>query len=193
MIGACGGMVYVEQKKMIHRDIAARNLLVDEHNKVKISDFGLARFYDQYYNSSSAVIPVRWSAPEILRQGKVTSKCDVFSFGVVMWEIMEFGRIPWTEFSNSQVIDKILNYERLPCPKNCPQELYDMMKKCWHDKTDDRPTFALLHRMLREYVLRITKPRGELTVKEPTDQPLEDIKPPIARKRTNNYDEPPKI
>jgi serine/threonine protein kinase len=134
--------------------------------KQSISDFGLARFYESYYQpQSQATIPVRWSAPEVMKQEKVTSKSDVFSFGVCMWEILEKGKckellspsslfssliavcpfpslsVPWIGETNVEVAKAVLRGERLPKPEDCPDELYELMLKCWKANPDERPTF----------------------------------------------------
>eukprot|EP01114_Cavostelium_apophysatum_P015199 TRINITY_DN4098_c0_g1_i1.p1 TRINITY_DN4098_c0_g1~~TRINITY_DN4098_c0_g1_i1.p1 ORF type:complete len:674 (-),score=153.00 TRINITY_DN4098_c0_g1_i1:2-2023(-) len=140
----CKAMVYLESKKVVHRDIALRNILVDDFYNPKISDFGLSRFYDGFYKMTSiATIPVRWASPEALMQGDITSKSDVFSFAVLIWEIFEGGKIPWgVELSSLDVGKKVIAGERLPCPEGCPDKLYQLMLRCWAKDPAERPSFA---------------------------------------------------
>jgi len=141
VIGAARGMVYLERKQIVHRDLAARNILIDEKKQVKVGDFGMSR--GNMYQSSDVQIPIRWAAPEVIRQSPVTTKSDVYSFGIVLWEIFEFGTLPFADLSNNDVIRLTTekNSKKLPQPPNCPIRLYNLMTRCWNFFPEDRPSF----------------------------------------------------
>ncbi|XP_069374981.1 tyrosine-protein kinase TXK [Paralichthys olivaceus] len=142
----CEGMDYLEAQSFIHRDLAARNCLVNEHNVVKVSDFGMTRYVldNQYTSSSGSKFPVKWSPPEVLHFNKYSSKSDVWSFGVVMWEIYSGGCTPFENRSNSEVVNDITRGIRLYRPHRASQPLYAIMYRCWHEKPVGRPTFSEL-------------------------------------------------
>uniref|UniRef100_A0A673BFM3 Tyrosine-protein kinase n=1 Tax=Sphaeramia orbicularis TaxID=375764 RepID=A0A673BFM3_9TELE len=131
----CEGMEYLESHSFIHRDLAARNCLVSEHNVVKVSDFGMTRYVldNQYTSSSGAKFPVKWSPPEVLHYSKYSSKSDIWSFGVVMWEIYSEGRTPFDKRSNLEVVNDITRGIRLYRPHRASQPLYAIMYRCWHE------------------------------------------------------------
>ncbi|KAG8438792.1 hypothetical protein GDO86_005112, partial [Hymenochirus boettgeri] len=142
----CEGMEYLERSNFIHRDLAARNCLVGESLVVKVSDFGMTRFVldDQYTSSSGTKFPVKWSAPEVFRFGLYSSRSDVWSFGVLVWEVFSEGKIPFEHLSNSDAVEKILAGLRLFKPKLASERIYKMMSSCWIEKADLRPTFHQL-------------------------------------------------
>uniref|UniRef100_A0A672HIT9 Tyrosine-protein kinase n=1 Tax=Salarias fasciatus TaxID=181472 RepID=A0A672HIT9_SALFA len=142
----CEGMEYLEAHQFLHRDLAARNCLVNEHNVVKVSDFGLTRYVldNQYTSSSGAKFPVKWSPPEVLHFSKYSSKSDVWSFGVVMWEIYSEGRTPFENRSNLEVVNDITRGVRLYRPHRASQPLYAIMYRCWHERPEGRPKFSEL-------------------------------------------------
>lgn len=135
IVQVANGLVYLATLKFVHRDIAARNCLMDSNFTVKIADFGMSREVSSmdYYRigSNKACLPVRWMPPEALLYGKFTLKSDVWSFGVLMWEVYSFGRQPHTGVSNYEVIDRIKAGQPLECPTYCPASIYDIMKSCW--------------------------------------------------------------
>ncbi|XP_034532954.1 tyrosine-protein kinase TXK isoform X1 [Notolabrus celidotus] len=148
----CEGMEYLEAQSFIHRDLAARNCLVNEHNVVKVCDFGMTRYVldNQYTSSSGAKFPVKWSPPEVLHFSKYSSKSDVWSFGVVMWEIYSEGRTPFENRSNSEVVSDITRGVRLYRPHRASQPLYSVMYLCWHEKAQGRPSFSELLEEIRK-------------------------------------------
>uniref|UniRef100_A0A8D0A310 Tyrosine-protein kinase n=1 Tax=Sander lucioperca TaxID=283035 RepID=A0A8D0A310_SANLU len=131
----CEGMEYLERQSFIHRDLAARNCLVNDHNVVKVCDFGMTRYVldNQYTSSSGTKFPVKWSPPEVLHYSKYSSKSDVWSFGVVMWEIYSEGRTPFETHSNLDVVNDITRGVRLYRPHRASQPLYAIMYRCWHE------------------------------------------------------------
>ena len=137
------GLDYLSKKRFVHRDIATRNCLVDSQFVCKIADFGLSRDVcgSDYYKvgSKSACLPVRWMAPESLLYGRFTIKSDVWSYGVLMWEIFTFATQPYFGASNQEVIDNIRRQVLLECPSLCTQEIYDIMLECWQKMPVKRP------------------------------------------------------
>ncbi|KOX72190.1 Tyrosine-protein kinase Fps85D [Melipona quadrifasciata] len=139
---AAAGMRYLESKYCIHRDLAARNCLVGYESIVKISDFGMSREEEEYIVSDGMKqIPIKWTAPEALNFGKYTSLCDVWSYGILMWEIFSKGGNPYSGMSNSQAREKIDAGYRMPAPENTPDEIYRLMLRCWEYEPEKRPHF----------------------------------------------------
>ena len=143
---AAAGMRYLESKYCIHRDLAARNCLVGYESIVKISDFGMSREEEEYIVSDGMKqIPIKWTAPEALNFGKYTSLCDVWSYGVLMWEIFSKGGNPYSGLSNSQAREKIDGGYRLPAPEGTPDEIYRLMLRCWEYEPEKRPHFDQIY------------------------------------------------
>ncbi|XP_005232165.2 tyrosine-protein kinase TXK isoform X2 [Falco peregrinus] len=142
----CEGMEYLERNGFIHRDLAARNCLVNAEHIVKVSDFGMARYVidDEYISSSGAKFPVKWSPPEVFHFKKYSSKSDVWSFGVLMWEVFTEGKMPFESKSNSEVVREISRGNRLYRPHLASHTVYKVMYSCWHEKPEGRPAFAEL-------------------------------------------------
>ncbi|XP_062557780.1 tyrosine-protein kinase Fer isoform X2 [Armigeres subalbatus] len=139
---AAAGMRYLESKNCIHRDLAARNCLIGNENIVKISDFGMSREEEEYIVSGGMKqIPIKWTAPEALNFGKYTSLCDVWSYGILVWEIFSRGDTPYSGHSNSRARERIDEGYRMPAPENTPPEMYRLMLKCWSYEPENRPHF----------------------------------------------------
>ncbi|XP_030334248.1 hepatocyte growth factor receptor isoform X2 [Strigops habroptila] len=143
------GMKYLASKKFVHRDLAARNCMLDEKFTVKVADFGLARdVYDKEYysvhNKTGAKLPVKWMALESLQTQKFTTKSDVWSFGVLLWELMTRGAPPYPDVNSFDITVYLLQGRRLLQPEYCPDPLYEVMLKCWHPKPEMRPSFSEL-------------------------------------------------
>uniref|UniRef100_A0A3Q2FJZ6 non-specific protein-tyrosine kinase n=1 Tax=Cyprinodon variegatus TaxID=28743 RepID=A0A3Q2FJZ6_CYPVA len=145
------GMAYLEQHNYIHRDLAARNVLVGENNVCKVANFGLARvlmvgriFY----------IPVHvlyyWTAPEAINYNKFTIKSDVWSFGILLYEIMTFGELPYPGLTNTETVEWLAKGNRMSCPPKCPTPLHNIMMDCWKEKEQERPTFQTLQWQLED-------------------------------------------
>ncbi|XP_041762463.1 tyrosine-protein kinase Fer-like isoform X2 [Anopheles merus] len=146
MMGMCrdaaAGMRYLESKNCIHRDLAARNCLIGSENIVKISDFGMSREEEEYIVSGGMKqIPIKWTAPEALNFGKYTSLCDVWSYGILVWEIFSRGDTPYSGMSNSMARERIDEGYRMPAPEGAPPEMYRLMLKCWSYEPESRPHF----------------------------------------------------
>ncbi|KAM4522079.1 tyrosine-protein kinase FRK [Odontesthes bonariensis] len=150
------GMSFLEVQNYIHRDLAARNVLVGENNICKVADFGLARVFmreseNVYEAKEGTKFPVKWTAPEAIHNNKFTSKSDVWSFGILLYEIMTFGQMPYPAMTNYQVIQQVPQGYRMPCPPNCPKVLYGIMTDCWKKNEQDRPTFETLQWKLEDF------------------------------------------
>uniref|UniRef100_A0A671PK86 Hepatocyte growth factor receptor n=1 Tax=Sinocyclocheilus anshuiensis TaxID=1608454 RepID=A0A671PK86_9TELE len=138
-----------KSKKFVHRDLAARNCMLDESYTVKVADFGLARdVYDKEYysvhNKHGVKLPVKWMALESLQTHKFTTKSDVWSFGVLLWELMTRGAPPYSDVNSFDITVFLLQGRRLLQPEFCPDALYNVMIECWHPKPEHRPTFSEL-------------------------------------------------
>lgn len=148
------GMAYLERMKYVHRDLAARNILVGKQNTVKIADFGLARLIkeNEYEARLGARFPIKWTAPEAATYNKFTTKSDVWSFGILLTELVTYGRVPYPGMSNSEVLQQVekgmrMKHESMP---GCPKQLYDIMMDCWQKDPQRRPTFETLQWKLDE-------------------------------------------
>lgn len=144
------GCKYMEEARFIHRDIAARNCLLTckgQGRVVKIADFGMARdIYrsDYYRKGGKAMLPIKWMPPESFLDGIFTTKTDVWAFGVLLWEIMSFGYMPYTGCANREVMTMVTTGGRLEKPAGCPDPIYGIMTRCWHPRPEDRPSFATI-------------------------------------------------
>lgn len=147
------GMAYLESQNYIHRDLAARNVLVADGNSVKIADFGLARIIkeDEYEARIGARFPIKWTAPEAANFSKFSIKSDVWSFGILLTELVTFGKIPYPSMTNAEVLHQVEHGYRMPCPPNCPPLLYDIMLECWNKDPMKRPTFETLQWKLEDF------------------------------------------
>ncbi|CAH2245640.1 tyrosine- kinase Blk [Pelobates cultripes] len=146
------GMAYIEKKNYIHRDLRAANVLVSDILGCKIGDFGLARIIDsEYIAREGTKFPIKWTAPEAINFGIFTIKSDVWSFGILLTEIVTYARTPYPGMTNPDVIRNLDQGYRMPCPDNCTTELYDLMLKCWREKSEDRPTFEYLQSVLEDF------------------------------------------
>ncbi|KAL9873405.1 LOW QUALITY PROTEIN: C-terminal Src kinase [Glossina fuscipes fuscipes] len=156
------GMEYLEAKKVVHRDLAARNVLISEECVAKVSDFGLAR--EECYNLDVGKLPIKWTAPEALKNSvschrnklilyffkvvsffftfRFSNKSDMWSFGILLWEIYSFGRVPYPRIPLADVVKHVEVGYKMEAPEGCPPEIYEMMRQAWDLNPAKRPTFA---------------------------------------------------
>ncbi|XP_045060239.2 tyrosine-protein kinase receptor Tie-1 isoform X2 [Desmodus rotundus] len=139
---AANGMQYLSEKQFIHRDLAARNVLVGENLASKIADFGLSRGEEVYVKKTMGRLPVRWMAIESLNYSVYTTKSDVWSFGVLLWEIVSLGGTPYCGMTCAELYEKLPQGYRMEQPRNCDDEVYELMRQCWRDRPYERPPFA---------------------------------------------------
>ncbi|XP_064393374.1 insulin-like growth factor 1 receptor [Halichondria panicea] len=153
---ACG-LAYLEGLQYAHRDVAARNCMVTQHLGIKIGDYRVGRylFRSEYaVQVDGSLMPLRWMAPESMLNNIFTVQSSVWSLGVLLWEVMSEGSFPYPELSDSNVITGVC-YEgrRLPRPQYCPEQIYSLMKRCWHDNPKQRPRPSVVYKTLETSIL----------------------------------------
>ncbi|XP_069736046.1 tyrosine-protein kinase transmembrane receptor ROR2 isoform X1 [Phaenicophaeus curvirostris] len=148
------GMEYLSSHHVVHKDLATRNILVFDKLNVKISDLGLFREVyaaDYYKLMGNSLLPIRWMSPEAIMYGKFSVDSDIWSYGVVLWEVFSYGLQPYCGYSNQDVIEMIRNRQVLPCPDDCPTWMYTLMLECWNEFPNRRPRFKDIHNRLRTW------------------------------------------
>ncbi|OAF71046.1 hypothetical protein A3Q56_01221 [Intoshia linei] len=162
------GMSYLEERNYVHRDLRAANILIGDNLVAKVADFGLARLMnkvlengqtddDVYIANETTKFPIKWTAPEAALERRFSVKSDVWSFGILIYEIMTFGRIPYPGMSGAETLAKIENGYRMPNPSSdeteFPESLYEIVIKTWDRNAEVRPTFSFLHSFLDDYFI----------------------------------------
>lgn len=163
-------MSYIEQMKCIHRDIAARNVLMRDRTTVKLSDFGLSRTLESSYYEAKpdARFPVRWTAPEAANFRKYSIKSDVWAFGILLIELVTYGMTPYPEMNNNEVLINLRKGYKHPQPESCPDDIYEVMISCWR-KTENRPSFKELLNTVKRLRDSHAKDHKGLSVSESSD------------------------
>lgn len=147
------GMLYLSVQKFIHRDLATRNCLIDDNMRVKIADFGLSHkiyMQDYYKGDERDAIPIRWLPLESILYNKYTLESDVWSFGIVLWELFSFALQPYYGMTHEEVVKYIKEGNTLNCPENTPLVIYNLMRRCWNRKPCDRPNFETIFQAIEQ-------------------------------------------
>jgi c-src tyrosine kinase len=162
-IDTCEGLTYLEENHIVHRDVAASNVLIADDNTAKVSDFGLAKFVETTgkengnKDSNENIITTekikcrtKWTAPEALESKRYTHKSDMWSYGILLWEIFSYGRCPYPRIPANDVLLNLKQGHRMEPPDGCPLEVGDIMRQTWHADPDRRPSFTqVLERLKR--------------------------------------------
>ncbi|XP_044515854.1 tyrosine-protein kinase Yes-like [Gracilinanus agilis] len=161
------GMAYIERMNYIHRDLQAVNILVGDNLVCKIADFGLAKLIEnnEYTVKQGAKFPIKWTAPEAALYDRFTIKSDVWSFGILLTQLVTKGRVPYPGMVNHEVLEQVEWGYRMSCPQGCPESLHELMNLCWKKDPDDRPTFEYIQSFLEDY----------FTPTEPQHQPGDNL------------------
>ncbi|XP_030851826.1 tyrosine-protein kinase SYK isoform X2 [Strongylocentrotus purpuratus] len=153
------GMCYLESRQFVHRDLAARNVLLVDETFAKISDFGMSKALgldSQYYVAETAgKWPLKWYAPECIYKFKFSSKSDVWSYGVTLWEALSYGKRPYASMRGQELMQFIENGDRLSQPDRCPDDVYSLMRRCWLSEAKDRPGFGDIESVLSDILKRL--------------------------------------
>ncbi|XP_073255027.1 tyrosine-protein kinase receptor Tie-1-like [Porites lutea] len=171
------GMNHLAENNLVHRDLAARNVLVGHDNQIKVSDFGLMRqiYEDVRSSAKSKKLPVKWMAPEALYQGLYTTKSDVWSFGVVLWEMATLGGVPYPTLTNSELYRLLGTGYRMERPDMCSDDVYELMADCWKEEPRSRPSFYQLIEKL-EVIMERDAPYLHVN-KHDEDRPYYNVPP----------------
>jgi serine/threonine protein kinase len=141
-------MLYITSKNIVHRDLAARNILLTDSFNAKISDFGLSMINEtgEYYSGIlPKKLPVKWLSIEAITQFIFSEKSDIWAFGVLMYEMFTYGKVPYPDFFDKDtIVNFLLRGQRLECPETVGDEIYQIMLQCWAENPDERPNFEKL-------------------------------------------------
>ena len=146
---SCKGMEYLEAHNVVHRDLAARNVLISDTDHAKISDYGLA-LHKASNAFQSGKLPTKWTAPEALNDNIFSSKSDMWSFGILLWEIYSFGRFPYPKIRNEDVLEQVEKGYMMDAPEGCCKGIYDVMKRAWNLEFGKRPSFKEVRKVLEK-------------------------------------------
>lgn len=149
------GMAYMEEQHYVHGGLALRNVLLTEDLTCKVADHGIipmvVKSKKQPVEDVYLHLPVKWIAPEAIHSKRYTIKSDAWSFGIVLYEIITYGRFPYPGITNRQLLNQLQSGYRMSCPMGCPEKLYNVMLSCWKENAEDRPTFETLKWFTEEY------------------------------------------
>ncbi|XP_028416730.1 angiopoietin-1 receptor-like [Dendronephthya gigantea] len=145
------GMKFLFEKKVVHRDIASRNILLNEQLVPKIADFGLARRIDvtaQYVINKNKMLPVKWMSIEALEESRFTAASDIWSYGILLWEICTLAEEPYPDVSPYDILEYLHDGERMAKPEHCSNEIFSLMARCWKEVPEERPSFSEIYNSL---------------------------------------------
>jgi len=148
----CCGMAYLESRHVVHRDLAARNVLLADDGQAKVADFGLASTDGGTIESGK--LPIKWTAPEALRHAQFSNKSDMWSFGILLWEIYSFGRVPYPRIPLNDVVKHVENGYQMEAPEGCPAQVFNIMKDAWNLDSEKRPTFVKARDSLEKFKIQ---------------------------------------
>lgn len=148
----CCGMAYLETRHVVHRDLAARNVLLADDGQAKVADFGLASTDGATIESGK--LPIKWTAPEALRRAQFSNKSDMWSFGILLWEIYSFGRVPYPRIPLNDVVEHVENGYQMEAPEGCPAQVFNIMKDAWNLDPEKRPTFVKARDSLEKFKIQ---------------------------------------
>ncbi|KAI6660993.1 Transient receptor potential cation channel [Oopsacas minuta] len=188
------GMHYLAMRSFVHRDLATRNCLVGKNLVVKIGDFGMSKdvYKSDYYRiGKEALLPIKWMAPEAIMYGKATIQTDIWSFGVLMWEVFSFAMQPWYGFTNEQVIEKVKGGEILSKPDNCPQLIYSLMLECWDMDPGKRINFESILQRLSSWRVSSTESTSLPDIEIDASDPFDDDNPQLNLDPQTDEDQTP--
>ena len=154
------GLMFLHCWKVVHRDISGRNIFMDANFNVKIADFGLART-DGFIASIDDIMPIKWTALESLLRHEYTTKSDIWSIGILFWEIFSLGDMPYPGMSSREVIQQLKEGYRMDPPDHCPDEIWQIITECWDADPDHRPSAAELFEELDEVTVSVCSPPAE--------------------------------
>lgn len=164
-LDVCQGMSYLHQKGIIHRDLKSGNLLLDKNDVVKVADFGLARFQDGGGDMTAETGTYRWMAPEVINHQPYDSKADVYSFALVLWELMT-SKIPYNTMTPLQAAVGVRQGLRPQIPENTHPRLINLMQRCWEATPTDRPSFEEIIPELEDIQAQAQRTSGETSQTE---------------------------
>ncbi|KAH7713027.1 TK/KIN6 protein kinase [Aphelenchoides avenae] len=147
-------MTFVASKGFVHRDLAARNVLVTSSQMIKLADFGLCRHSNEalYIAHMESKLPIKWMALESLKKAEFTTKSDVWSFGVLMYEMFSAGATPYRDQHPTELSGFLASGNRLEQPQLSPTDVYDLMRECWLEKPNDRPSFEQIRKRCAKWL-----------------------------------------
>ncbi|KAJ8026007.1 Fibroblast growth factor receptor [Holothuria leucospilota] len=151
------GMAYIEEKRFYHGDLAARNILVGDNLRIKISDFGLAEdIYTRGYKRRAVEqkVPIKWCSLETILNGLCTSQGDVWSFGILLYEVFTLGGTPYPGIAARYLVSQLRKGYRMEQPQNCPDDIYELMLTCWREEPNNRPTFQAIKEQLDDMLVK---------------------------------------
>lgn len=148
----CCGMAFLESRHVVHRDLAARNVLLADDGQAKVADFGLAS--SDGATIESGKLPIKWTAPEALRQAQFSNKSDMWSFGILLWEIYSFGRVPYPRIPLGDVVKHVENGYQMEAPEGCPAQVFTIMKDAWNLSPEKRPSFVSARDSLEKFKIQ---------------------------------------
>jgi serine/threonine protein kinase len=193
LIQIVSGMIYLSEKKFLHKDLSTRNIFISDNMNIKITNIARyqRKYHLDYYKLVNRLLPVRWMSNESLLLGIYSEMSDVWSFGVLLWEMFSFGLQPYHGHTNPEVIEMIRDRKLLTCPMNCSRRIYLLMCSCWEEISEQRPTFVELMRRLRQFKEKsITSSSiyDECILENQVESPIKTLMLPIVDRNSVRFE-----